>query len=248
MVSNLLSEVPSQNYFGFKDGRVAKTLEDLYSILSSSDITVFSEHVNDSKNDFADWIRNSVLHTALADKLAPIKNRDEYLNIFQSEIVNLKQNQLAAVSTSVVDPVAAVSSSAADTGLDSIDAELNSVLDDEILSAMNDSTPATSASVVASSPVVVPVTSTPVVVSNPVPVVVSNPVPVVAPVTSTPVVVSNPVPVVASSPVVAPTSTASNLHSGANLDIKTEEIYEFEEVFKSVLEDIQKDIFLLDSQ
>ena len=122
--SNLLSEVPSGNYFKFSDGREAKSLEELYNIISTSPPEVFSEHVNGSKNDFADWIRNCVLHVALADKLAPVRTAEEYFRIFSGELMNLKMGSPLTVP--------------ADDGLGSIDAELNSVLDEEILAAMND--------------------------------------------------------------------------------------------------------------
>jgi hypothetical protein len=128
MASNLLSEVPSENYFGFSDGRIAKSLEDLFNILSTSDPAFFSEHVGDSKDDFSSWIRTCVLHIALADKLSATKNRDEYLRILGGEIQNLKMGSPPTVP--------------ADDGLGSIDAELNSVLDEEILAAMNDDAPA----------------------------------------------------------------------------------------------------------
>lgn len=183
--SNLLSEVPSGNYFKFSDGREAKSLEELYTILSTSAPTVFSEHVNDTKNDFADWIRNCVLHVALADKLAPVKNSEEYFRILSGEITNLKMTP-------------------ADNGLDSIDAELNSVLDEEILAAMNDSdVPVPTAQPTTSPPTVRPIASEPVISQ---------------PVMST----------------IAPVSPAAPL---------VEESFEFEEVFKTLLDELSKEVF-----
>jgi len=181
--SNLLSEVPSGNYFKFSDGREAKTLEELYIIISTSPPNVFSEHVNGSKNDFADWIRHCVLHVALADKLAPVRNSEEYFRILSGEIMNLKIGVPATVPS--------------DNGLDSIDAELNSVLDEEILAAMNDEAP-TDVSVPAAQP-----TTSPPMAQQP----------------------------------------ASIALASTSAQAQKEESYEFEEVFKPLLDELKNDVF-----
>lgn len=177
--SNLLSEVPSGNYFAFPDGRLAKNLEELFMIISTSDAAVFLEHVNDSKNDFANWIRSCVLHVALADRLDTVKNRDEYLRIMGGEIQNLKTGKPATV----------------DDGLDSIDAELNSVLDEEILAAMNDESPS------------------------------GVPVPTDKPLTSPPIVAAK----------IEAIIPAPKKHQ--------EESYEYEEVFKPLVDEITNKMF-----
>jgi hypothetical protein len=110
-----LDNVPAQNAFGFSNGRTANNLEELYNILKDSDDKIFSEHVNNEKNDFANWIKYCIFHTSLADKLAMIKSRDEFLKILGGEIsaiknpaapLNASDSQNTPIASPVVVPVA----------------------------------------------------------------------------------------------------------------------------------------------
>jgi hypothetical protein len=92
-----LSKVPPQNNFGFSNGKVAEDIQGLYDIIKGSDDNNFYEHVNDTKNDFANWIRSCVLHIELADKLYNIKKKEDFLQALGQEIETIKNYSIAPV-------------------------------------------------------------------------------------------------------------------------------------------------------
>jgi len=55
-----------EHYFYTIDGTILKTTHDLFAYLDSCDISNYEYHVNDKKNDFAEWIRTTLLFPELA--------------------------------------------------------------------------------------------------------------------------------------------------------------------------------------
>lgn len=70
----LLSNVPEQFTFRCHDGDVYWNLRDLARALSSMRTDVFELHVNEQKNDFANWIADVIGDHALARELWETKN------------------------------------------------------------------------------------------------------------------------------------------------------------------------------
>lgn len=55
-VDEHVKAIPPSLYFRLQDGRVLRSKQDLVSVLEDMDDSVFVHHVNDSHNDFADWL------------------------------------------------------------------------------------------------------------------------------------------------------------------------------------------------
>ena len=70
----LLSNVPEQFTFRCRDGGMFWNLRDLARAVSSMPEDVFTFHVNDQKNDFANWIADVIGDRSLARELWQTKN------------------------------------------------------------------------------------------------------------------------------------------------------------------------------
>ena len=71
----LLSNVPQDTAFRSYNGEMYWNLRDLAHALSSMDESTFTHHVNEAKNDFANWTRDSVGDHALATSLFETRNQ-----------------------------------------------------------------------------------------------------------------------------------------------------------------------------
>jgi acetate kinase len=58
-----------EHYFVLSDNRIIKSLEELIAVLKTIDRKTFEYHVNDSKNDFANWIKYVFKNRRLADNI-----------------------------------------------------------------------------------------------------------------------------------------------------------------------------------
>lgn len=65
----LLGNVPQDAAFRSFNGEMYWNLQDLARALSSMDEPTFMHHVNEQKNDFANWTRDSIGDHALAKSL-----------------------------------------------------------------------------------------------------------------------------------------------------------------------------------
>jgi tRNA(Glu) U13 pseudouridine synthase TruD len=85
-----LEDVPEDKRFLCQDGRELKNLQDLAVALREMTDETFGAHVNQSKNDFANWIRDVVGDEGLSKALQETKNRDELSERLTSRISQLK--------------------------------------------------------------------------------------------------------------------------------------------------------------
>ncbi len=93
-----LDAVPSGQEFGFSD-KSANSLISLYDIVSTGPDELFSMHVTDQKNDFANWILGVIKHQALFDKVSKTKTKQEFLAVLKTEIDVLKNPPSPVSST-----------------------------------------------------------------------------------------------------------------------------------------------------
>jgi len=70
-------------HFKLPDGTEIKSVNGLKDALKTLDEAHFKEHVNDEKNDFAEWLRVVLDNDEVADKVAKEKTRDGILKILQ---------------------------------------------------------------------------------------------------------------------------------------------------------------------
>jgi hypothetical protein len=80
----LAESIPPEKYFVLHSGICIRNIEELAHMLDTMSDADYSYHVNDAKNDFANWIRDVFNKPELADAIIPIKDRKE------SQIVLLK--------------------------------------------------------------------------------------------------------------------------------------------------------------
>ncbi|MEM4637916.1 MAG: hypothetical protein QXK76_02745 [Candidatus Woesearchaeota archaeon] len=90
-----LKDVSENNYFRLSDGRIIRNIEELLSILKSSDDALFYQHVNQYRNDFAEWIKHCINYIDLYNKLVIIKDKNSFVNILEQEIAFLKNPKIS---------------------------------------------------------------------------------------------------------------------------------------------------------
>ena len=62
-----------QKYFFLHEGGELKSLEELYIELQTMEPRVFEHHVNEERNDFANWIRDVMDDRYLAHNSRPLR-------------------------------------------------------------------------------------------------------------------------------------------------------------------------------
>ncbi len=72
-----IGEAPHDKRFVLKDGRVLKDLIELAHALEYMSDDVFNHHVNNSKNDFRNWVRDVFSQKELAAELEKAKTRSD---------------------------------------------------------------------------------------------------------------------------------------------------------------------------
>ncbi len=77
-------EVHPNYHFNLPDGTPIKSISHLISGLKNMDDATFAKYVNDSKNDFAQWVRVSTKNNDLADKMANAKGRAELIQVLEN--------------------------------------------------------------------------------------------------------------------------------------------------------------------
>ena len=62
-------QAPKTKYFKTKDGQVLKDIEDLAIYLEGTNLRIFKHHVNEKRNDFAQWVKDALKEEKVAKKL-----------------------------------------------------------------------------------------------------------------------------------------------------------------------------------
>ena len=82
----ILDSVPDDKVFVLSDGSRLHNLQELLDSLKVMDEEIFSHHVNDQKNDFANWIRDVFLDKRLADQISASKSRLQVMLLIRRRI------------------------------------------------------------------------------------------------------------------------------------------------------------------
>ena len=85
-----LDDVPWDNTLKLSNGKTVHGLEQLPLVIKFSDDEVFYSHVNEQKNDFANWIRDVIGDSELAEKLLNVKTKDDFLAFMDKSITEIK--------------------------------------------------------------------------------------------------------------------------------------------------------------
>ncbi|MEM4268472.1 MAG: hypothetical protein QXK37_06620 [Candidatus Woesearchaeota archaeon] len=75
-----ISGVPEDKVFWLHDGRILKNLFDLVDALKDIPPEIFTHHVNEGKNDFANWINEVIGDKKLADEIRNHRDAISILN------------------------------------------------------------------------------------------------------------------------------------------------------------------------
>jgi hypothetical protein len=87
----VLADTPHDKCFLCHDGCVAQNLHQLADCLSHISTDSFRHHANDSRNDFANWVRDVFGDDKLAKDLAKAGDRKEAAEIVRNRIAWLKK-------------------------------------------------------------------------------------------------------------------------------------------------------------
>jgi len=77
ITKHILGEAPEEYHFVLKSGEKLKSVQELADALESMGEDVFSHHVNEMRNDFAQWIEDVFEESDLAEGLRETQNRIE---------------------------------------------------------------------------------------------------------------------------------------------------------------------------
>ena len=77
----LNEEVTDDQNFSLVNGEKIKSINGLSNALKSMSYEVFTYHVNDNKNDFADWIHFAYNHKSLANEIRNAKTKTQIISI-----------------------------------------------------------------------------------------------------------------------------------------------------------------------
>jgi hypothetical protein len=82
----LEQEAPKEHYFKLRNGQELKSLNDLRKALTYMNDEEFSHHVNQERNDFANWVRDALQNSELYEKIKNIHTKEELLATLQNPL------------------------------------------------------------------------------------------------------------------------------------------------------------------
>jgi hypothetical protein len=82
----LEQEAPKEQYFKLSSGQELKSLNDLRKALTYMPDDEFSRHVNQERNDFAAWAKDSLQNQELYEKIKEIKTKEELQLMLQKPV------------------------------------------------------------------------------------------------------------------------------------------------------------------
>jgi len=83
-----------EHYFYLTDGKILQNMEQLSTSLKDMNETVFKYHVNEDKNDFANWVRDVFGKQELAQKMQQTKNKDLILKEIKKDMFKEKARMI----------------------------------------------------------------------------------------------------------------------------------------------------------
>ena len=84
----LKKKIPEERYFVLVSGQKVKNVKELADVLESLDETNFLHHVNEHRNDFANWIQDVFEEFDLAEKLKTSVDKKKTRMIIYKHICN----------------------------------------------------------------------------------------------------------------------------------------------------------------
>ena len=89
----IIQQAAEEQHFIAADGRRLGNVVDLANALDDMNDDVFNHHVTEDKNDFSNWVKNTLNEDELADDIAKKKNRMETQLAIMKQIMNRFMDQ-----------------------------------------------------------------------------------------------------------------------------------------------------------
>ncbi len=89
--SKILADVTGDRRFFSQDGCACKNLAELSECLGHMSPEVFSHHVNDTKNDLSNWIRDVLGDVTLANELSAVTTLNEAARMTSQRVAWLRR-------------------------------------------------------------------------------------------------------------------------------------------------------------
>lgn len=86
-------EIKPEQYFWLRDGNSIKSIEELPQSLENMPQDIFAHHVNESKNDFANWVKEVFSDQELAEMILAAKNSIEMKHKVTAFLSNKQKKQ-----------------------------------------------------------------------------------------------------------------------------------------------------------
>ena len=86
-----LSDAPPEQCFWVNNGPILKNVEELANALPELNDEAFHHHVNNEKNDFSSWIKDTIGDQKLANDLLSSKSKDSALKKIRNRLNSLKK-------------------------------------------------------------------------------------------------------------------------------------------------------------
>ncbi len=84
---DILKDANSDHYFFVNDGTVLKNVLDLSKQIDNMADEIFEHHVNETRNDFSNWIKNVFKEEKLAEELLKTTDKDKTQIIILKHII-----------------------------------------------------------------------------------------------------------------------------------------------------------------
>lgn len=82
----ILSDVKPEQCFWVHNGPVVRNLYELEKAMEQMNDEIFRHHVYNSRNDFANWVRDIIKDEELADDMLKVKSKDKTLKKIKDRI------------------------------------------------------------------------------------------------------------------------------------------------------------------
>jgi len=92
----LLKDVQRENYFQVSNGTIIRSMLELDEALENMSNETFQYHVNNYKNDLANWIKDTIKDDVLANKLNGIIDKTKTELIVLRRIIEILKSNCVA--------------------------------------------------------------------------------------------------------------------------------------------------------
>ena len=91
--------------FYFSNGDSAGNLDEFLEKLEGIDDECFFHHVNEEKNDFANWILYSLKYKALGNRISELKDKKEIISAIRKKVnspAKIKSNIISQIKEAIL--------------------------------------------------------------------------------------------------------------------------------------------------